>query len=348
MSVLILLLVPVFAMSCVAVYLLSRAGSLLRIIDHPNERSLHQIPTPRTGGLGIWAGGLAGIGAVSLLFGEALEIIWLASGALIIAIISFIDDRLHVPVRVRLSVHLLVAASLVISGIQWESIDLPGFHVNLPPGITHVLSVLFIVWMTNLYNFMDGMDGLAGGMAVFGFGTLGILGYLAGADDYAAMCWVIMASSAGFLVWNFPPARIFMGDTGSSVLGLLAAALSLWADRDGLFPLWLAMLVFAPFVIDATLTLARRTLQGERIWEAHRSHYYQRLVQAGWSHRRAVLWEYGLMLLCSGGALYAFRASTTGQWVIIGVILGVCLAGVFGVRHVEQRQLASRTPEVSL
>ncbi|MBK9130725.1 MAG: glycosyltransferase family 4 protein [Gammaproteobacteria bacterium] len=330
------------------VYLLSRTGSLLRIIDHPNERSLHQIPTPRTGGLGIWVGSLAGLGAVSLLFGEVLEVIWLATGALIIAIISFIDDRLHVPVRIRLSIHLLAAITLVIGGLQWQSIELPGLHINLPPGITHVLSVLFIIWMTNLYNFMDGMDGLAGGMAVFGFGTLGMLGHLAGDDFYAAMCWMIAASSAGFLVWNFPPARIFMGDTGSSVLGLLAAALSLWADRDGLFPLWTAMLIFAPFVFDATLTLARRTLQGERIWEAHRSHYYQRLVQAGWSHRRTVLWEYGLMLLCSAGAFYAFRASTAGQWMIIGMILSTCLAGVVGVRHIERRHLASRMPKISL
>lgn len=348
MSVLIPLLVPVFALSCVMVYLLSRTGSLLRIIDHPNERSLHQIPTPRTGGLGIWVGSLAGLGAVSLLFGEVLEVIWLATGALIIAIISFIDDRLHVPVRIRLSIHLLAAITLVIGGLQWQSIELPGLHINLPPGITHVLSVLFIIWMTNLYNFMDGMDGLAGGMAVFGFGTLGMLGHLAGDDFYAAMCWMIAASSAGFLVWNFPPARIFMGDTGSSVLGLLAAALSLWADRDGLFPLWTAMLIFAPFVFDATLTLARRTLQGERIWEAHRSHYYQRLVQAGWSHRRTVLWEYGLMLLCSAGAFYAFRASTAGQWMIIGMILSTCLAGVVGVRHIERRHLASRMPKISL
>ncbi len=206
---------------------------------------------------------------------------------------------------------------------------------------------MFVIWMTNLNNFMDGMDGFAGGMAVFGFGTLGLLGHLAGDGYYAAVCWVIASASAGFLVWNFPPARIFMGDTGSLALGLLAAALSLWADRYGLFPLWLALLVFAPFVVDATLTLARRTLKGKRIWEAHRSHYYQRLVQAGWSHRRTVLWEYGLMFLCSVCALLAFSSSTGEQWLIVSGVLGACLAAIAGVRRIEQRTALSQSSEAS-
>ncbi len=284
---------------------------------------------------------------VAMLFGIRSELIWLACSAMIVAIISFIDDHSHVSVKVRFSVHLLAAIALVAGGLHGQSIDLPSVHVNLPAGIAQVLSVLFIVWMTNLYNFMDGIDGFAGGMAVIGFGTLGLLGYLAGDGYYAAICWVIAVASAGFLVWNFPPARIFMGDIGSSTLGLLAAALSLWADRDGLFPLWLSMIVFAPFIFDATLTLVRRTLQGERIWEAHRSHYYQRLVQAGWSHRRTVLWEYGLMLLCGMSALCAFRAPVATQWLIIGVVLTACMVAVVGVRHVERRR-PDPSPNASL
>ncbi|MCC6207811.1 MAG: glycosyltransferase family 4 protein [Gammaproteobacteria bacterium] len=317
-------------------------------MDHPNERSLHQIPTPRTGGLGIWVGIIAGTLALIVQFGVQSDPAWIAGAAAIIAFISFIDDRSHVSAKIRLSMHLLAAVLLQAGGLFGQSIVLPGIHISLQIGMAYVISVLFIIWMTNLYNFMDGMDGFAGGMAVFGFGTMGLLGHFAGNDYYATVCWVIAAAAAGFLVWNFPPARIFMGDTGSSALGLLAAAMSLWADRDGLFPLWLAVLVFAPFVFDATLTLAHRTLKGERFWEAHRNHYYQRLVQAGWSHRRTVFWEYGLMLLCSVGALCAFRASMVTQWAIIGVILATCLAGVIGVRHIEQRHLAGRTPEVSM
>jgi UDP-N-acetylmuramyl pentapeptide phosphotransferase/UDP-N-acetylglucosamine-1-phosphate transferase len=336
-----------FTLSCVSVYLLARTGSLLQIIDLPNERSLHQTPTPRTGGLGIWTGSLFGTGALILLLDARLEILWIAAAAVIIAIISFMDDRSHVSVRLRLSMHLLASVMLLAGGLSGQSIILPGIHISLPVGLAYILNVLFIIWMINLYNFMDGMDGFAGGMAVIGFGTLGLLGHLAGDDYYAMVCWVIAAASAGFLVWNFPPARIFMGDTGSSALGLLAAALSLWADRAGLFPLWLAMLIFSPFIVDATVTLIRRTLKGERIWVAHRSHYYQRLVQAGWSHRRTVLWEYFLMLLSGLSACAAYRAATATQWIILGGMAGIYLLAIISVHALEKQYTASRASKLS-
>jgi UDP-N-acetylmuramyl pentapeptide phosphotransferase/UDP-N-acetylglucosamine-1-phosphate transferase len=184
-------------------------------------------------------------------------------------------------------------------------------------------------------------------MAVVGFGTLGLLGYLAGNHYYSVLCWVVATASAGFLIWNFPPARIFMGDTGSSTLGLIAAALSLWADRGGLFPLWLSVLVFSPFIVDATVTLVRRTMKGERVWEAHRSHYYQRLVQAGWSHRRTVLWEYVLMLLCSLSAYAAYKASASVQWIILGGMAGIYLLGIMGVHAVEKQKTVSQASKTS-
>lgn len=329
-------LLPTFALAASALFafFLISAGGKLRILDHPNERSLHTVPTPRTGGLAIWLGMMLGMALIGISSGLRVEISWILCAVLLVGLISFLDDRKHIPVRLRLGVQLFAAILLLLnekSGPTWW----PGGNLDIPFVIVWACEILFIVWMTNLYNFMDGMDGFAGGMAVFGFGTLGLLGYLAGDDYYAAVCWVVAAAAAGFLVWNFPPARIFMGDVGSSSLGLLAAALSLWADRAGLFPLWIAVLVFFPFVFDATVTLARRTLQGERIWEAHRNHYYQRLVQAGWSHRRTVLWEYGLMLLCSAGALLAFHANIGLQWFILGSIMGICLLAVVAVRRIE-------------
>lgn len=346
-TMILVILLCVSVISAASAFRLITVRGHLRVLDHPNERSLHNRATPRTGGIAIWVGMIAGFIAIVLSLDLHTELAWIIGAALLVGMVSFIDDRAHVPVRIRLITHLIAGGLLLANEISSPSLW-PGAETKFAVGLLWLFGLFYTVWMTNLYNFMDGMDGFAGGMAVFGFGTLGLLGHLAGDDYYAVVCWVIAAASAGFLVWNFPPARIFMGDTGSSALGLLAAALSLWADRDGLFPLWLAVLVFAPFVVDATLTLARRTLKGERVWEAHRSHYYQRLVQAGWSHRRTVLWEYGLMLLCSAGAFYAFRASTAGQWMIIGMILSTCLAGVVGVRHIERRHLASRTPKISL
>lgn len=118
-------------------------------------------------------------------------------------------------------------------------------------------------------------------------------------------------------MFNFPPARIFMGDLGSSTLGLMAASLGLWADHTGLFPLWVAVLVFSPFIVDATVTLARRIVRGERVWVAHKTHYYQRVVELGWGHRRTVLWEYVAMLGAGASAVAAVGASPPVQWAIL-------------------------------
>ena len=158
------------------------------------------------------------------------------------------------------------------------------------------------------------------------------MAWLGQADTgFAAFCLLVAAASVGFLVWNFPPARIFLGDTGSTTLGFLVAACSLWGSATGLFPFWVALLVFSPFSVDATVTLLRRLWKGERIWEAHRSHYYQRLVLLGWGHRRTVLVEYGLMLSCAAAALLAVHLPGIGQaalalgWLLIygGLMWGV-------------------------
>jgi UDP-N-acetylmuramyl pentapeptide phosphotransferase/UDP-N-acetylglucosamine-1-phosphate transferase len=196
-------------------------------------------------------------------------------------------------------------------------LDLPGgsWELSYVGGVA--LSALFIVWMINLYNFMDGMDGFAGGMTVFGFGTFAGLGWIAGHDSFLIVNLIIACASAGFLYFNFPPARIFMGDIGSSTLGLMAATLSLWGARDGVFPFWVAMLVFSPFIIDSTVTLARRLSRREKIWQAHKTHFYQRLVQAGWGHRKTVLFEYIIMFGCGITALWGARATVEMQVAIV-------------------------------
>jgi UDP-N-acetylmuramyl pentapeptide phosphotransferase/UDP-N-acetylglucosamine-1-phosphate transferase len=152
------------------------------------------------------------------------------------------------------------------------------------------------MWMTNLYNFMDGMDGFAGGMTILGFGCLAYVAWTHGNHGLAGLSLLIAGAAAGFLRYNFPPARIFMGDVGSVPLGFLAGASAVIGIHGGLFDFWVPMLVFSPFVIDATVTLLKRLLRGEKVWQAHLDHYYQRLVLAGWGHRKVVLAEYGLML----------------------------------------------------
>jgi len=161
------------------------------------------------------------------------------------------------------------------------------------------------------------MDGFAAGMAVIGFGFLAITGWQAGNLQFAQTCLVIAGGAAGFLFFNFPPARIFMGDVGSSALGLLAAAFSLWGARDGVFPFWVAILIFSPFIADASVTLARRMFRGEKIWQAHKTHYYQKLVQAGWGHRKTVLIEYAIMMGCGISALLSQYVTSMLQTIML-------------------------------
>jgi UDP-N-acetylmuramyl pentapeptide phosphotransferase/UDP-N-acetylglucosamine-1-phosphate transferase len=235
-------------------------------------------------------------------------------GAIPIALVSFWDDYRGVAVGLRLVIHSLSAIILLIAG--YGPTQLPGLSWVLYPALTSLFLALAVIWMINLYNFMDGMDGLAASMAIFGFSCFAVFGFRSGNALFANTSLLIVAASAGFLVFNRPPARIFLGDIGSTILGFLAAAFTLWGNRQGLFPLWVALLVFSPFVLDATLTLLRRLRRGERIWQAHKTHYYQRLVQNGWSQRRVLLVEYTLMFVCSLSALYAVRASTGMQIVV--------------------------------
>jgi len=288
------------------------------MLDHPNERSLHTRPTPRSGGVAI----LAAVLLVSPFWiywvGVPASVLWMAVGAAVVAVLSYADDRHGLPVGMRLIGHGVGASLVVAGGLVLPEMPLPGLSGS---GFGVLASFLFLIWMTNLYNFMDGMDGFAGGMTVIGFGTFAILGALAGNTPFAGLSLIVAAAAGGFLVFNFPPARIFMGDTGSATLGLLAGGLSLWGSRDGILPFGVALLVFSPFIADASVTLSRRLLRRERVWQAHKTHYYQRLVQLGWGHRKTVLCEYALMLACSLSAIWAVSLGKTGQ---LGMILFWC------------------------
>lgn len=311
-----------FLLSLFLTYRLSRPDSLLYALDIPNPRSLHQNPTPLSGGLAILAAVLLSLSATCLWFAVTPpdKLFWLGGGVFLLGLVTFIDDRLPLPVLVRLAVQALAAFLLLIPAeLLPESLSLPAFEWHWPMFAGFSLLFLFVLWMTNLYNFMDGMDGFAGGMAVAGFGVYAIFGWLGGDFVFAVLNMLIAAAALGFVVWNFPPARIFMGDTGSTTLGFSAAGMALWGEQTGIFPLWIALLVFSPFIADATLTLLWRLKHGEKIWQAHRKHCYQRLVQIGWGHKKTVLWEYALMLACALSALLAWRLDALGQMVILGI-----------------------------
>ncbi len=257
---------------------------------------------------------------------------------LLVAGVSFMDDRRGLPVGARLAAHVVAASLLLWGGLSLHRLSFPGRTWSLPVWLGAGLSLICTVWMVNLYNFMDGMDGFAGGMAVIGFGGFAALGWLAGNDPYFWTSLIVAVAAAGFLAYNFPPARIFMGDVGSSTLGFLAAALSLWGVRDGVFPIWTALLVFSPFVVDATVTLVARLVRGEKVWQAHRSHYYQRLVQLGWGHRRTVLWEYVLMLACVASAMWLRARAPLAQGVVLLVWVAVYGSLMSWVHRTQRRR----------
>ncbi len=283
-------------------------ASRFHILDHPNERSLHARSTPRSGGLAILIAIIVSVATVSL-FHPLQELATITASVFMVAGVSFLDDRYSISPGYRIVAHTLAAAVILYGGFYLQKLEVLGISWQWSYVMGAAVSVLYTVWMINLYNFMDGMDGFAGGMAVFGFGTLAVMGWMAGHDAFFIISLIVAAASAGFLVFNFPPARIFMGDIGSSTLGLLAATLSLWGSRDGIFPFWIAVLVFSPFIADATVTLLRRLMRREKLWQAHKTHYYQKLVQAGWGHRKTVLLEYAIMLGCAMTALWGVHTS---------------------------------------
>jgi UDP-N-acetylmuramyl pentapeptide phosphotransferase/UDP-N-acetylglucosamine-1-phosphate transferase len=267
--------------------LLSRFGRFA--LDTPNERSLHERPVPRTGGIAV----VAGIAAASLLvtlMGTAL--LWLPMAlALLLAGISFMDDVRALPTAARLAAHFAAATVLV-----WYVLS------PMHPGMQALLAIS-VAWITNLYNFMDGSDGLAAGMGVAGFGAYAVAASLAGDAALAALSLATAAACAGFLPHNYHPARIFLGDVGSIPLGFLAGALGVVGWRNDAWPLWFPVLVFGPFIGDATITLLKRLVRRERLWQAHREHYYQRMVRMGLGHRGTAFVVYGAMLVCAAAAL---------------------------------------------
>jgi len=321
------LFLPVLAlvvtMATTAFILRSRFSTSIQ--DIPNERSLHTRPVPRTGGIALIMGVLA---AWSLQSGMLTW--WLLIPLCGLFAISILDDIYNLSVKKRFLAHA-IAAALLLSGCGIV------MHDNwwMSP-----LVFLFAIWMTNLYNFMDGSDGLAGGMALFGFGAYGIAAVLAQHEGLALSSFCISASALGFLFFNFHPARIFMGDAGSIPLGFLAAGLGVWGWQHGDWSVWFPLIIFSPFIVDATVTLFKRSLRGVRITEAHREHYYQRAIQMGVGHRNVALFEYVLMFIMGGIALFVRELDfPLVAFLVCAVIYAACMFPIDARWNNKEREL---------
>jgi Fuc2NAc and GlcNAc transferase len=273
--------------SAVVVRTLRDFANRRSLLDLPNDRSSHDVPRPRLGGVGVVSPVLA-TGAwllVTRRAPQALAIPLVATG--LVALLGLVDDLRPLPARLRFTVQVLLAA--VVVGASWSRLPAAAGALGawFPVPVLAVLAVLWITWLTNLYNFMDGIDGIAGVQALVASFALAWVASSAGAGSTVWLLAALAGSSAGFLLFNLPPASIFMGDVGSTAVGFLFGVLPLLPEAGPAghaVPLAPVALALSLFVLDATTTLLRRLARGEQVYQAHRTHLYQRPVVMGVSH----------------------------------------------------------------
>lgn len=326
-------LVVFFLCSCLLTALCRLYALRVKMLDVPNARSSHTIPTPRGGGVGL---------VVTFLIGSALIAkhssipIPITTGVIIacalVATVGFIDDHYHLPALLRLIVHAL--SSLILLYVA----EVPSLLPWLPPesplyGLNYLILGIGLVWLLNLYNFMDGIDGIAGveALSVIG-GVLFILWSNGNFENYGFWIGILGAAVAGFLVWNWPPAKIFMGDAGSGFLGFILGCFAVLTSSNQGISIWTWVILLAVFIVDATVTLLRRLLRGDRFWMAHRSHAYQILARRYGSHTKITLgvllinfiWLLPWALLATRHPSYAlfFVLAATLPLIILAVLVG--------------------------
>ena len=331
------LVLAAFAVSCIATPVIRGIGRRAGVIDVPNERSSHAIPTPRGGGIAI----LLGVATAGLAVSFDSSLLLLGACTLLIAIAGLVDDIRSLGALPRFLTHCVAAAlpiwldEMFLGWIAWpwDGVWLLGW-LGIP------VTLVFLVGMTNAYNFMDGINGIASMEAIVAALALAILSLQIRDLSAAIVAGALAGAAAGFLPWNFPKASIFMGDVGSGAIGFLLAALAVRYAVQGA-PIIAAVLPLLPFLLDTGVTLVRRILRGERFYAAHRSHFYQRLNALGWSHAAVTLLWSGLALL---GAIVSvvYTSLTETQRTIAVAVLLLIHVGI-GIA-ITRRELSSPTP----
>jgi Fuc2NAc and GlcNAc transferase len=330
------------ATSAVLVAVIRRRAAVLRLVDVPNERSSHVVPTPRGGGLGILAGMTVATGFVraarpDLASAEALALVALSSA---VGAVGLVDDRIGLSARLRLVLHLAAAAALVAALGPISSFPLPP-PLSFPlasPWLSAPLTVLWVAAITNFFNFMDGVDGLATGQAILSSVAIAAAGWSPGAS---AVALALAGGCLGFIPYNWPPARIFMGDVGSGAIGFLLAGLPLLAPpevRPAAVTAVALGLTF--FILDPLLTLARRRAAGKPLMQAHREHLYQLLIPAGTSGSRVTA------LLLSGAAVLAALGAVSVDRRGLAWPALACAAGLFLVETAAAWKASAATRSV--
>ena len=305
------------SLTCLSVLLTRYMLVQVRVMDLPNDRSSHAQPTPKSGGIAIVATFLVGV-AIIFLVGERTQIrqdyfLGFITSALLIAGISLYDDIYNKPFVIKLATQLLAVVLVLAFGIVIDRIALP-YLGQLELGFWgYPLSFLWILGLTNAFNFMDGLDELVGNIAVIVCALFCAITFNEGSTFVYITCYALLAGALGFLFYNFPPARIFMGDVGSAFLGFTFAVLAIIAARyDHSHTSFMVMpLLLFNLIYDTFFTFMRRLFKGERVIDAHRTHLYQLLNRLGYSHRTVSLIHAGMCVLQGIAAMW--MVSITGS-----------------------------------
>ncbi|MEW5894435.1 MAG: glycosyltransferase family 4 protein [Candidatus Omnitrophota bacterium] len=289
------------------------------LMDVPNQRSSHNQPKPKGGGIGI-ASGMT----LALAFGMFFNIVEfrppysiLFLGSLLMAVLGFFSDRLHISPLIRMIFQALIAGGTgAFMGLS-DTVEVGGWVIALGFGKI-IFAVIWMTAITNFYNFMDGIDGLAGMQGILMAAGIAVFGIILAEPTLVSSGWILAGAIAGFLLLNKPPARIFMGDSGSYFLGFFIAGIAL-TDQRLFVPV---AMMLGVFIFDTVVTLIRRVLNRERWYQAHRSHFYQRAVKLGYSHAQVTLTLSFVILFLMASAVFYLNGF---GWMKKAIIIFTCL-----------------------
>jgi UDP-N-acetylmuramyl pentapeptide phosphotransferase/UDP-N-acetylglucosamine-1-phosphate transferase len=332
-----------------ATYYALRLARHKQVIAHPNERSSHAAPTPLGGGPGlglIAAAALAVYGASAAYAHDEKAALWAAPALAVACWVGWRDDVRPLPPFAKL-VLLTAAASALVALLSVSSVAVPMLGTLEFGVLTAPLMLFWLAGFTNAFNFMDGINGIAGLTAL----VSGVIYAIAGSEAHSglvtALGVITAGCAAGFLPWNFPRARVFMGDAGSLVLGLLLAYTAVTADVSGALPFPASVLLLGPFIFDTALTLVRRALRGEKVWRAHREHLYQRLSRLWGSHTPVSGLYAGFAIVCGVLALGYRDLGDGGRLLSLGAPLGAMLVFAVAVLRADAKHVAG-IPETGI
>ena len=298
------------------------------ILDHPNKRSSHIMPVPLGGGVVfpvLWIAFL-----MVLYFIGFIELLYLSvflPPIFLIGLISFLDDKYQLAARFRFLAQLAAAiySLFIVSGFPELDLGIMTIHWGW---FGYIFMVFVLLWSTNLYNFMDGIDGIAAVQALFVFGFGGYFVWCAGGSELAIIIWSMASIVFGFLLWNRPPAKIFMGDTGSTLLGFLVVLFAIIGEKKYNVPVLLWVILYGVFWFDASVTLIRRLINGDKWYQAHRLHAYQRLQLQKWSHGKILLRVVALNAILVFFSFWAFYFPQHMLLALVGVIIILAISYV--------------------